>query len=64
MIERSGATTRKARLAELEVVLDSLPVPAALALDPTAQHIRINPAFSRLVGVAAEPAVQRWGYLQ
>ncbi len=42
----------QARLADLEAVLDSLPVPAALAQDTSGRRIRINQAFSRLVGVS------------
>jgi PAS domain S-box-containing protein len=48
---------RQAKLADLETVLDSLPVPAALALDTSGLRIRINPAFARLVGVSPEAFV-------
>jgi PAS domain S-box-containing protein len=56
MLERPR-TARQARLADLDAVLDSLPVPAALARDPAAHDIRVNAAFARLVGVAPEAYV-------
>jgi len=56
MLERPRAA-RQARLADLDAVLDSLPVPAALACDPAAHDVRINRAFSRLVGVPPEAYV-------
>ena len=46
-----------ARLDELAAVLELLSVPAALALDPEARQVRVNEAYARLVGVAADDYV-------
>ncbi|MEO8226788.1 MAG: PAS domain-containing protein, partial [Gemmatimonadota bacterium] len=39
------------RIAEFETLLEVIPIGIAVALDPSASDIRVNPAFSELVGI-------------
>ena len=41
----------RAKLADLESMITSLPVPIAISPDATAEHIEVNPAFAALLGV-------------
>jgi PAS domain S-box-containing protein len=42
----------RARVSELETLLEVIPVGIAIALDPDCREIRVNPAFARLLGLA------------
>jgi signal transduction histidine kinase/DNA-binding response OmpR family regulator len=62
-------TALQHRVTELETLLDVVPVGIAIAQDVLCTHIRLNPAFARLVGISesanlsiADPAHKRPSY--
>lgn len=44
----------EARVRELETLMDVLPIGIGIATDPECRHIRTNPAFAEILGIAAE----------
>ncbi len=52
--ERESAARARARSAELETLLDVLPVGIAIARDPAAADIRVNPALAEMLGIPPE----------
>jgi PAS domain S-box-containing protein len=52
--ERDSAAQARARSAELQTLLDVLPVGIAIAHDPAAADIRVNPALAVMLGIPPE----------
>ncbi|HEX8309803.1 MAG TPA: PAS domain-containing protein [Chthoniobacteraceae bacterium] len=50
-VARLSAESR-ARLSELETLLEVIPVGIGIALDPECREIRVNPAFARVLGLS------------